>query len=1182
MPPTAPLPGRPYPGMPRAEMNAWLADAGLTDFGTLTCPLLAKDLPPADRRWLESAYGRQRSLADAICALSGSSSSRNLAEAPFAVQQAAISLLVGRKQMHERTEAAEAGWLASLSVPVPEPEFAALQARLLALRAEIRATVRPRPRSPSPVPASVEPESRSLVVGEPTLAACSHRHAPDVRVALVAASPGALVSCDCPNGRQGKCGLGLSAVDAALALIAGVDARPLRQEMLDALRRPTWARTFETLDRALAETATKTARAASEAEDTTIGWRMERWNRIVMVSPVRVGRYKNGRVRLNKVSLHELAGGLHAAATARDRRVAELIAPTIDRYYTPAAYSAARRALLELAGHPHVFMDEAPIAVRRATPRLTLRAGPQGGLSLSLSAGDSVDLAAQLADETDDVALTFDAANTTCTVVPLRAGLSAVARVIASLRGEQPVETLPLWLARLPALQTLLDVDVDASLAGRALPAQTEPVIRLRVVGRLHLSVRLVVRPMPAGDVFAPGAGNAVIYGDVAGEPVHTQRDLSAEVAAASTLADALALPPEALTDWAPLETPEDGLDLLSRIEAHAPRPAVEWTEGKPLRVTRPARLQDLDLHIGKKRDWFGIEGELNLEGSQVALAGLLAAIRDGRRYIEAKDGALVRLDAQLREGLSTLAATLGEKKSISPAQLRLVDAIEALGARVEAPPAWIEIARRARAAEELVAEVPPGLLGTLRPYQLEGFRWMARLSQWAPGCCLADDMGLGKTIQSLALLLGRAASGPALIVAPTSLGFNWAREAERFAPSLRVAQYRDADRRTRLATLGKGDVLIASYDLVVRDAEALAGVKFGTVIFDEAHALKNAESLRSKAAALLSAGFRVALTGTPVENRVAEIWAVMRAAVPGLLGAPEDFRERFVVPIERDGDAGRRRTLATVLAPFLLRRTKGEVLPDLPVRTDVTLRVQLSRAERRLYEEHRLATVAALTVDTGLREAQRRVQILAALTRLRQLACHPRLVDPDSTIESSKLAQAVELIAEVRSEGHRPLVFSQFTRFLQLVKAELMQMGLFVSYLDGSTPAAERGRIVDAFQAGEDDAFLLSLKAGGAGLNLTAATYVIHLDPWWNPAVEDQATGRAHRIGQTEPVTVYRLAAEGTVEEAILSMHEEKRALVAALLDGAGAAGKLTTEELIALMAEGAVDAEAGVAEPD
>jgi SNF2 family DNA or RNA helicase len=507
-----------------------------------------------------------------------------------------------------------------------------------------------------------------------------------------------------------------------------------------------------------------------------------------------------------------------------------------------------------------------------------------------------------------------------------------------------------------------------------------------------------------------------------------------------------------------------------------------------------------------------------------VALAGLLAAIRDGRRYIEAKDGALVQLDTQLREGLATLAATLGEKKSITPA-------------RVEAPPAWIEIARRARTARDLVAEVPPGLLGTLRPYQLEGFRWMARLAEWAP----------------------------------TSLGFDWAREAERFAPSLRLTLHRDADRKARLAALGPGDVLIASYDIVVRDAEALAGVKFGTVVFDEAHALKNAESLRSKAAALLDAGFRLALTGTPVENRVAEIWAVMRAAVPGLLGSPEDFRERFVGPIERDGDAGRRRTLATVLAPFLLRRTKAELLPELPARTDITLRVPLSRGERRLYEEHRLATVAALTADTGLRDAQRRVQILAALTRLRQLACHPRLVDPNSKLESSKLTQAVELIAEVRSEGHLPLVFSQFTRFLQLVKAELMQMGLFVSYLDGSTPAAERGRIVDAFQAGEDDAFLLSLKAGGAGLNLTAATDVIHLDPWWNPAVEEQATGRAHRIGQTEPVTVYRLAAE----EAILSMHEEKRALVAALLDGAGAAGKLSTEELIALMARGATDAD-------
>ena len=467
----------------------------------------------------------------------------------------------------------------------------------------------------------------------------------------------------------------------------------------------------------------------------------------------------------------------------------------------------------------------------------------------------------------------------------------------------------------------------------------------------------------------------------------------------------------------------------------------------------------------------------------------------------------------------------------------------------------------RARTSRDAEITVPEALNAELRPYQVEGFRWLARLSTWAPGACLADDMGLGKTVQAIALLLHRP--GPALVVAPTSVGFNWLRELARFAPSLRARALRGAGRLDQLEDLGPPDVLVTSWDLLARDIDTLEKITFGTIVLDEAQAMKNPTTARARAAVRLDGAFRLALTGTPVENRVSELWSLFRVVAPGLLGSWDRFRERFLGPIERDGDHARRDALARLIRPFVLRRLKAMVAAELPPRTDVNVEVELSEEERRLYEATRIAAVASLQGAPD----QRRFQVLAALTRLRQAACHPRLLDPESDLPSAKLTRLRELIGELRAEGHRALVFSQFTRHLALVRDALSEDGVRLRYLDGETPEARRRAEVDAFQAGDGDVFLISLKAGGVGLNLTAASYVFHLDPWWNPAVEDQASDRAHRIGQTLPVTVCRLVATGTIEDRILALHAEKRELVAGLLDGTGDGGPLSVEELMGLL---------------
>jgi SNF2 family DNA or RNA helicase len=565
----------------------------------------------------------------------------------------------------------------------------------------------------------------------------------------------------------------------------------------------------------------------------------------------------------------------------------------------------------------------------------------------------------------------------------------------------------------------------------------------------------------------------------------------------------------------------------------------------------------------------------------------LLDAARRQQRFVRVDAARWIELSDTLRQRLVAVADQTYAGRThleLSPGAVPAIRALAEAGADVETAPDWQVLTRQLTSSLTLVPKVPAALTATLRDYQVEGHAWLSRVAAWGAGACLADDMGLGKTVQAIAVLLDRARLGPALVLAPTSVAFNWVQELTRFAPTLTPVLYADApDRAACLAKLRKKDVLIVSYGLLVRDAEMLADTAFATLIIDEAQALKNANTRRAKAARKLDAKFRIALSGTPFENHLGELWSLFSIIFPGLLGSWEQFRERFAGPIERAKDPGARAALARVLRPFLLRRTKQEVARELPSRTEIEVAVALSKEEWEMYEDARLAAVAEVDRQgKGVRDEQRRFQILAALTRLRLLASHPRLYDGRSEVASSKLRRLLELCDELRAEGHRALVFSQFTSHLALVRAALDQAGYTSLYLDGSTPARERQGLIERFQAGEGDVFLLSLKAGGTGINLTAADYVIHLDPWWNPAVEDQATDRAHRIGQTRPVTVYRLIARGTIEQQILAMHGDKRALVAGVLDGSDGAARLTTKDLLALLAAGQPGAGVGAGDDD
>lgn len=738
---------------------------------------------------------------------------------------------------------------------------------------------------------------------------------------------------------------------------------------------------------------------------------------------------------------------------------------------------------------------------------------------------------------------------------------------------EIPEEGRAELMQRVTRLEAAVPVRMPERLMDGSATADGRMVLKLGHVPS-GLTVELRVHPAENGGYYLPGEGPAEFTASIDGKRLLYQRNLVEERQNQDRLTRELKLaayPGIGPGRWQ-ITGEDEVLDFLGRFtDRSKDDPVVVWQEAsRPLEVVGAVEQSSMKFEIEHSRDWFGLTGTIDVGGTKVPLQKLLAALRLGRRYVELEPGKWAAIAEDLRDRLAALSDVLHRNRSklefdatAAPIVADFIDDQTLL----KAARAWKQALKRLDEATKLDPHPPATLTAELRDYQLDGYKWLRKLAAWGVGGCLADDMGLGKTVQALAVLIDRMEEGPSLVVAPVSVGFNWVREAEKFAPTLKPVMYRDTDRAEFLSSVANGDVIITSYQLLLRDAEHFQKIKWGTLVLDEAQFIKNSRTKTAAAVRDVDAKWRIALTGTPMENHLGELWSIFRAVAPGLFGAQERFRERFSDPIEKEKNPERRVALARTIRPFVLRRTKSEVLSELPPRTEIVLNAELSAPERQLYEDARLWAVTNLT---GVAEQDQRFQVLAALTRLRQLACHPALVKDDWTESSAKLELFLETVEELREGAHRALVFSQFTAHLALVRTALDKRGVKYQYLDGQTPEKLRRERVEAFQRGEGDLFLISLKAGGTGLNLTAADYVIHLDPWWNPAVEDQASDRAHRIGQTRPVTVYRLVAKDTIEEQILSLHAEKRTLVSSILEGSDQAGRLSTQELIDLIRTG------------
>ncbi|HEU0200908.1 MAG TPA: DEAD/DEAH box helicase, partial [Burkholderiaceae bacterium] len=591
--------------------------------------------------------------------------------------------------------------------------------------------------------------------------------------------------------------------------------------------------------------------------------------------------------------------------------------------------------------------------------------------------------------------------------------------------------------------------------------------------------------------------------------------------------------------------------------------------------------------------EWFTLELGLEIEGRRYSLYPMLATLLADETLTasvmkaapDSAESVPVRIDGQRYvrfplARLRTIVTSLLELSDRAPEEARtplrlsrldaarLVDLADG-GFQWRSGGALRELADKLRRFDGIGSvAAPAGLAAALREYQQAGLSWLQFLRAHDLAGILADDMGLGKTVQTIAHLLCEKEAGrlqqPALIVAPTSLVHNWVVECERFAPGLRVLALHGPQRAPAFERMGEYDVVVSTYPLLPRDIEKLAQREFHLAVFDEAQNLKNAKTRAAEAARRLRARHRLALTGTPLENNLAELWSQFNPLLPGLLGDAKRFARCYRTPIEKHGDGARRAHLARRIKPFVLRRTKEQVARELPPKTEITRAVDLAGAQRDLYE-----TVRA-TMEQRVREAlaarglaQSHIVVLDALLKLRQVCCDPRLLKLPAAAkvkESAKLELLSELLPELIAEGRRVLLFSQFTSMLALIEARLAELAINYVKLTGDT--RDRKTPVTRFQKGEVPLFLISLKAGGTGLNLTAADTVIHYDPWWNPAVEDQATDRAHRIGQDKPVFVYRLLAAGTVEEKIRALQQRKADLARGVLDEDAALAKALTAE--------------------
>ena len=881
------------------------------------------------------------------------------------------------------------------------------------------------------------------------------------------------------------------------------------------------------------------------------------------------GSWSKGR----NIALKRLATQPLEFATDHDRRIIATLQQGGGGWYgynTPEYYFDFEATMKEMVGHPFVFLSDnqnVSVEVVAENPELIVE-----------KSGD--DYVLRMSHASQEPGITIERETPTrYKVVEIEESHQRISGLLNHRSLRIPKRGKEELLKTIGGLSSTITIHSEVGGTATDVPqvdSNDKIVVHLLPLGD-GFKIEFFAKPfLTEPPYFKPGVGRERVIAEVDGQPAQTRRDLAREKENADRIEEqcpTLARNSSLNYEWTFEET-EECLEVLLELNPlrEAEEILMEYPKGEKLKLMGTIDLGGMDVRVNKNGDWFGMEGEVQVNEHMVMnFRDLMALTRDNNksRFVQLGDGQFIALTNQLREQLALFNNVMQESKDglkFHPLAAGMLDDMADQFGSFGADVAWQEQVQKLQESRDIDPKVPSTFKATLRDYQLEGFRWLSQLAHWGVGACLADDMGLGKTIQGLAVLLDRAQEGPAMVVAPASVTRNWIKEAHKFAPTLRPILFGAGNRKKMVKNLGPFDMLVVSYGLLPLEAELLTGKEFGTIILDEAQAIKNRATKRSKTAMDLQGKFKVATTGTPIENHLGELWNLFNFLNPGLLGSLERFNNTYANPIEKNRDKEKSQQLRRLIQPFILRRRKSEVLTELPAKTEVTLTIELSDAERAFYEALRRDAVEKIAKIQD-KSGQQRFQILAELMKLRQAANHPRLVDAKSQLPSSKLAVFAETVEELVENGHKALVFSQFTSHLRIVEEWVQSKGIPYQYLDGSTPQKKRQRAIDAFQSGDGEIFLISLKAGGTGLNLTAADYVLHLDPWWNPAVEDQASDRAHRMGQQRPVTIYRLVTENTIEEKIVKLHAEKRDLADSLLEGTEASAKLNSDDLLALI---------------
>ena len=758
--------------------------------------------------------------------------------------------------------------------------------------------------------------------------------------------------------------------------------------------------------------------------------------------------------------------------------------------------------------------------------------------------------------------------------------------------GTFPLEAEPLLRQFLPRVSNVVEVHSDLVEGGTTLEQrQGSPVLCLQVMPTMGtqntFSLYCVARPLPDGvTLFIPAKGLNPCVAEADGTRYQVTRDMRGERENLQLLttflddnnilsADSVADPFESRSPV--ILSAEELLMTMQFVQEQGQEHFVmEWPEGGQLHL-KNANPSSWNIGLKSKNGWFEVEGDIPIDDDTVLTAAeLLQLVGQSRQhgFVRLGEGQFLAITERLRKQLARLESlTTSHRGHLGISELHATLLGSALSGDVEI--------RHDKKLEKLQDKIeqsmkqrpdtPATLKAELRDYQQDGYQWLCRMTGWGAGVCLADDMGLGKTVQTIAFLLHTQDEGPSLVAAPASVVLNWRRELQRFAPSLNVIVLNAAtDRQQAISEAQKGDVVLTTYGLFVNEAEHLQQKQWNTICLDEAHVIKNRETKTSQAVMQLQAHHRIILTGTPVQNHLGELWNLYQFINPGLLGSYDQFQEKYITPIEQHDDKERSRQLKRIIQPFILRRTKQEVVEELPDKTEMTMPVELSQDEMAVYEVIRRRAKQLLEADGS---GSPSVNTLAEITRLRQAACAPQLAEKGWQGECSKISTLMSLLEEIVGAGNSVLVFSQFTSFLALIRQALDASATFgpdaYAYLDGSVPIKQRDQLVQDFQRGRQRIFLISLKAGGLGLNLTGANYVVHLDPWWNPAIEQQATDRAYRIGQRQNVTVYHLISQHTIEEKILRLHETKRNLADAMLSGTSQSHKLSAKDLMQMISE-------------